>query len=209
MGKRKRINLSNDITVRALKWKPGDPEQFRIRDHDRMGFYIRITRQGRKTWEYRYPDGYGGYRYLKLGHFPKLSCAEALTKYEECREQVKDYGADPKHNIAGSAQTLGNLFDDHYIPRYAKIKKNTWKEDVDLFNLHVRDMIGNRKADHVNAADIEKVVGTLERDGKLHTARKTRAVLNKMFNWATSRSSSRQPGSGPLIDTTAMTSLVK
>ena len=83
MAKRRRINLTNDITVRNLKWKPGDPEQFRLRDIDRMGWYIRITKQGRKTWEYRYPIGSGKYRYLAYGHFPKMGCAEALDEYKK------------------------------------------------------------------------------------------------------------------------------
>jgi hypothetical protein len=122
---RNRINLSNAVSVKALKWKPGDPEQFRVRDHDRMGFYLRVTRQGKKTWEYRYPVGKGEYRYLVLGHFPKLSCADALTKYGESREQAKDYGIDPKKNIGGSTQTLNDLFKNHFIPRYAKSKKKT------------------------------------------------------------------------------------
>jgi integrase len=200
MGKRKRINLSNEITVRALKLKPGEPQQVRFRDLDRMGFSIRVTQQSKKTWQYRYPDGNGSYRYLILGSFPKVGCAEAITKYEHYREQVKDYGVDPKLNVAGGKQSLSELFDQHYIPRYAKIKKKTWKEDEDIFELHVRGLIGSRKANLIVAADIEKVVGTLERDGKLHTARKTRAVLNKMFNWATSRSSALQPGGNPLLD---------
>lgn len=200
MGNRKRINLSNDITVRALKLKASDPQQVRFRDHDRMGFSIRVTQQGKKTWEYRYPDGNGNYRYLALGHFPKVGCAEAIALYLYQREQVKDYGVDPKLNVAGNKQTLTDLFTHHYIPRYAKIKKKTWKEDEDLFELHVKGLIGNRKADQIIATDIEKVVGTLERVGKLHTARKTRAVLNKLFNWATSRSSALQPGGGPLLN---------
>jgi len=57
MSKRKRINLSNEITVRALKLKPDDPQQVRFRDLDRMGLSIRVTQQRKKTWEYRYPDG--------------------------------------------------------------------------------------------------------------------------------------------------------
>jgi integrase len=200
MGKRKKINLSNEITVRALKLKPSDPQQVRFRDLDRMGFIIRVTQQRKKTWQYRYPNGNGKYRYLVLGSFPKVGCAEAISKYEYYREQVKGYGVDPKLNVAGGKQTLSELFDQHYIPRYAKVKKKTWQEDEDLFELHVKNLIGNRKADQIIAADIERVVGTLERDGKLHTARKTRAVLNKMFNWATSRSSALQPGGGPLLD---------
>lgn len=68
-----------------------------------------------------------------------------------------------------------------------------------MYRLHVESLIGIRKADAVDASDIEKVVGTLEEADKLHTARKVFAVLNKMFNWATSRASARQPGSGPLL----------
>ncbi len=200
MGKRKRINLSNDITVRALTLKPSDPQQVRFRDHDRMGFSIRVTQQGKKTWEYRYPDGNGNYRYLVLGHFPKVGCAEAIALYGNQREQVKDYGVDPKLNVAGSHQSLADLFTHHYIPRYAKIKKKTWQEDEDLFELHVKGLIGNRRADQIITTDIEKVVGTLEREGKLHTARKARAVLNKVFNWATSRSSALQPRGKPLLE---------
>lgn len=198
---RPRVNLSNDITVRALKWHPGDPEQFRIRDHDRMGFYLRITRQGKKTWEYRYPVGNGKYRYLAFGHFPKMKCAAALVEYEKYREQVKDYETDPKKNLAGGTQSLNNLFDNHYLPRYAEVKKKTWEEDRDIYDLHVRPLIGAKNADAVDENDIELVIGTLEQQNKLHTARKTFAVLNKMFNWSTGRTSALHPGSGPLLTT--------
>lgn len=196
---RPKVNLSNDITVRALKWHLGDPEQFRVRDHDRMGFYLRITRQGKRTWEYRYPVDNGQYRYLVLGHFPKMKCAEALVEYEKYREQVKGYGTDPKKSFTGSAQSLDNLFDKHYLPKYAEVKKKTWEEDRDLFDLHVRSLIGAKNADAVDQNDIELVIGTLEQANKLHTARKTFAVLNKMFNWGISRTSALQPGSGPLL----------
>ena len=195
----KRANLSNDISVRALKWKTGDPKQFRVRDVDRLGLYIRVTKHGKKTWEYRYPVRKGKYRYLAFGHFPKLGCADALAKYENHREQVKDYGVDPKKHIAGTILTLTDLFNNHYIPRYAKKKKKTWHEDVDLYRLHVEDLIGTTMADAVSANDIEEALGRLEQAGKLHTMRKTHAVLNKIFNWATSRASAQQPGSGPLL----------
>jgi integrase len=199
MGKRNRINLTNDISVRALKWKPGDPEQFRFRDIDRMGWYIRVTRQGKKTWEYRYPVGGGKYRYLAYGHFPKMNCAEALDKYKHYREQVKDYGRDPKKTVGGSAKSLNDLFDNHYIPRYAKSNKRSWQEDVDLYRLHVRKVIGHIKGSAIEPEDVEEALQPLQEDNKLHTARKIRAVLNKMFNWAASRESARHPGSGPLL----------
>ena len=61
-----------------------------------MGFYIRVSRNKTKTWEYRYPVGDGKYRYLKLGNFPRLSCADALEKFESAVEDVKAFGVDPK-----------------------------------------------------------------------------------------------------------------
>ena len=62
---------------------------------------------------------------LKLGHFPKMGCAEALKRFEHYREQVKDYGVDPKKNFAGSTKSLNDLFDNHYILRYAQLKKKS------------------------------------------------------------------------------------
>jgi integrase len=128
-----------------------------------------------------------------------MGCAEALERFEHYREQVKDYGVDPKKNFAGSTKSLNDLFDNHYIPRYAQIKKKSWKEDRDLYKLHVRQFIGKRSAENIGPDDIEVVLAPLEQAGKLHTARKTLAVLKKMFNWAASRASARQPGSGPLL----------
>lgn len=206
----RRANLSYDMSVKNLKWKQGDPEQIRFRDTDRMGFYIRVSKNNTKTWEYRYPVGDRKYRYLRLGNYPRLSCTDALEKFKSAVEDVKVSGVDPKQ-ITSKNLTLNALF-EQYLERYAKKKKKSWKEDEDLYDLHVKKPaftdddgkiieidFGNKQATQITIDDIVIIVRRLEDSDKLHTARKTLAVLRKMFNWASSPASSPSNGHGALL----------
>lgn len=194
--KGRKINLTNDRAVKSVKWQPGFPSRFRIKDAANQGYYLRVTKTGNKTWEYRYTID-GKTKTIKLGKYPAMSCATALRDYYRAREKVL-LGVDP-HPKLGAGMSLSVLFNEHYLPRYAQACKRSWKMDQDLFRLHINTELGDIPAADVTVCDASKLIAELKWS-KPHTARKVRALLNKLYNWALSDESEIEPGTGPLID---------
>lgn len=202
-------DLTNDISVRALRWREGDPVQFEVKDKVRKGFYIRVSKGGKKRWYFRYTKN-RKVRAYSLGAFPEISCAKAFSRYEDAREEV-DEGGDPyltkkrakeaeNREKQRSEFTLKVLFYDHYLPRYSKPNLRTWKNDETYFETKIEPAIGKLPADEVSPKDVEKLIMPMERDGHFATARLTLATLRKIYNWAAKSSSAVNPGDGPLLD---------
>lgn len=201
-------NLTNKNAVEALCWKEGDPDQFMVKDPDRPGFYIRISKGGAKTWVYQYRFE-GKLERLKLGRFPGTKCGKAFKAYDKAWHEVKDGEnpaaerrksqklADEQHK--NEALTVHSLFYDHYLPRHAKPKKRTWKNDELYFRTRIEPAFGDRPAHDITPEDVEKLLRPIEAD-HFTTVRLTLATLRKMYNWAAEYASAANPGEGPLLD---------
>jgi integrase len=204
-----KADLTNDIAVKALRWKEGDPVQFEVKDKHRKGFYIRISKGGTKRWYYRYTKN-RKVRNLSLGTYPGTSCGKAFKDYEDAREEV-DHDGDPYQTRKQQkddeirerekdALTLSVLFHDHYLPRYALPNLRTWRNDKTYFETKIEPAIGALPAAEVTPKNVEELIMPIERGGQHATARLTFATLKKMYNWAAKSKSAVNPGDGPLVD---------
>jgi integrase len=202
-------NLTNKNAVDSLRWEEGNPDQFMVKDPDRKGFYIRLSRGGTKTWMYQFRFE-GKLERLPLGKYPGVKCAEAFDRYDRARNEV-EAGRNPAQDRRAARQeeqererleslTVRSLFYDHYLPRYAKPRKRTWINDELYFRTRIEPAFGDRPADRVTPEDVERLIRPLETE-HYTTARLTLATLRKLYNWAAEYASAANPGDGPLLDT--------
>src|SRR5476651_1352185 len=95
-----------DTYIKALK-----PLIKRYEEYEGGGFGIRITPNGIKTWIYRYKMN-GKTDKLTLGHYPKLSLANAKKRFAEL-SGLRREGNSPKNLIQQQEQketnTMGKL----------------------------------------------------------------------------------------------------
>ena len=190
-----RASLTNRIAVDSLGSAGQTLTDYRDTDH--KGFNIRVRAGGARRWFYRCRIANKVYRYW-IGPYPKITCAEAFKQYEDLEDLVK-HGINPvldeqaardleakKQSAADARLTLTALFDDHYMPKYAKIRKRSWALDEFLFNRHVKKQVGKEKAEDFNRQSITAIVKALEDGGKVTTARQVLALIRKVYNWANS-----------------------
>jgi len=202
-----KVNLTNAMVVKSLKWQPGDPAQFLVKSKDNPGLYMRISKANTKAWFYRFTFE-GWVRRMPLGRFPSTTCADALKLYEDAYNDLKA-GIDPlaerdaereaeQRESKRQALTLSVLFQDHYWPRYAK-RKRTARNDDHYFKKKIEPTLGALPADSITPDDVERLIRPIERKG-YNTGRLTLALLRKMYNWAVMPESAKVEGDGAILD---------
>lgn len=179
--------LTNDKAVKAIKPEPGQRYAIEYKDPDHSGFYLRLSYGGSKQFFFRYKKKDKQYK-IGIGQYGKIDCADAFLKWKDYRDQV-DRGEHPALKIIPHkksdprAITLARLFDDYYKPQY--LSKLRDKRTSQMFELHVRDKLGDRVAMSIATGDINDLLEPLEQT-HYHTARKLLSLLRKMYTWANS-----------------------
>jgi len=81
------MRLTDDEIRRA------EPRERDYKINDGKGLYLHVTTAGARIWRYRYKIT-GVERLLTVGHYPKISLADARSARELARQKVKE-GIDP------------------------------------------------------------------------------------------------------------------
>ena len=78
-------------------------------------------------------------------------------------------GPDDQHRFGGSL---------------AKLRKRTWRDDLNKLNLYVLPRIGARKAEEIAKRDVIEIIDhiAIERNAPVQADR-TKALLSSIFNW--------------------------
>ena len=174
-----------DMQIKKL-----EPRETRYEINEGMGFIVRVTPNGTKTFVYVY-QFQGKNRRLTLGAYPELKLTDARAKHAEAR-QLFMKGIDPAaidqqvKEEARIAPTVAFLVTE-YVERWAKPNKRTWPEDVRMLNKDIVPRWGNSKAKDITRQDIVHMLDDLQDRGATITANRTLACVRKMFNWAVER----------------------
>ena len=174
-----------DKTIRSAK--PGDRD-YKLADS--AGLYLFVTTAGGKLWRMKYRSN-GIERKLSFGPYPAVSLADARKARDAAREQSLN-GQDPaaekrRKRIAeklSAATTFGGIANE-FIEKSerearapATIAKLKWARDW------LEPVIGNRPIAEITAHDILAILKRQEREGKLETAKRTRAFASRVFRYA-------------------------
>lgn len=184
--------------------KFSEVQSFRAKDRlykkaDEKGLSLWIFPNGSKRWHYKYRFA-GKEKSMALGVFPEVSLAEARQKRDEARRLLAA-GKDPMHERKmrkiTAAVNAGNSFAsvaeefiatklDNSKTARVTVEKARW------YLGHLTPALGRRPIAEIVAAELLPILKGIERQGKLETAFRTRALASRIFRFgiATARCTS-------------------
>ena len=154
----------NDIVVRRL----ASDRQQTFWDASLQGFGIRVTARGKKTWTLMMGRER---RRITLGHYPKMSLAEA-------RRKAHTYADAPTVTFADAMQSFMRL---HHEQNNRRTTINEKRRTLSKFFLRPW---GHRKLDTITKGDILVIIDAIE---KPSIAISAYVAIRTFFTWATRR----------------------
>ena len=178
------------MTAAAVdKIKPTDK---RIEMPDTMikGLVLIIQPTGAKSWQARYRAG-GVRRRMALGSYPAISLAQARKGATEALMKVLE-GSDPVADRNASQKALQPVRDNFrlLIEQFGKRHLSTLKSGETVkreLNRHVVAVWGDRDIRDITKRDVIDLLDNIADTGRLVTANRVRAYLNKFLNWCVER----------------------
>jgi integrase len=174
-----------DMAVRNAKPKGGKPYKL----SDGGGLYLSIETGGSKLWRVAFRFD-GKQKLLSLGAYPAISLADARTG----RDQIKallakdvDPSAQRKLDRGAARDARACTFDliaDEWLEKRKPLCSAVTHEKLTWLVSLVRPSLGKISVGAVTPADILAAVKPLVAAGKLDTARRCRATLSRVFNYA-------------------------
>lgn len=182
-----RIAMSNftDTYIKALK-----PKTVRYEEYEGGGFGIRvgIAPQGIKTWIYRYKIN-GVTEKLTLGHYPKISLANAKKRFVELSD-IRKEGINPKDYIEQSKlkenNTVKKLVEDWYLNYAAKNRKKPLQIKQQI-NADIIPLLGEMSLEKIQTRDIAQALDKIVSRGARIHANRVLSTIKQSLNYAVSR----------------------
>ncbi len=148
------IHLSSQV-LKTLTVEPGK-SRTEWCDSDVKGLYVeaRATSPGIGTFYLRYKDDGGTTRHLRLGNTDDLSLAQARKLAADKKAEIR-HGANPSLARKQEKQipTLRQFVEEQYLP-YNKVRKRSYKTDVQRFNQRLLPLYGHTRLDQIKTQDL-------------------------------------------------------
>ncbi|QFT62068.1 site-specific integrase [Roseivivax sp. THAF30] len=172
------------------KAKPTDRRQ-EIPDSLCTGLYLTVQPSGKKGWQVRYRHG-GVHRRMSLGAYPVLSLADARQRARDALAAASE-GRDPAEEVRAAkapkpqddrdkVRTLMALYAKRHL---ASLKSGaTVKRELER---HVVSEWGERDIHDIAKRDVIDLLDGIADSGRVVTANRVRAYLNKFLNWCVER----------------------
>lgn len=179
------------LTAAAVdKMQPTDRRQ-EIPDSLCTGLYLVVQPTGKKSWQVRYRTS-GTHRRMTLGPYPVLSLAEARQRARDALAAAAE-GRDPAEEArAAKAQKpeddrdkVRTLFKTYAKRHLAKLKSGDLvKRELDRFMVTTW---GDRNIQDIAKRDVIDLLDGIADSGRVVTANRIRAYVNKFFSWCVER----------------------
>lgn len=177
-----------DIALRNAKPKDQPYKLF-----DGGGLFLYVTPSGSRLWRLAYRFA-GKAKQLSFGPYPTISLADARQKRDEAKRALAD-GEDPsvlrqkaKIEAAATAENTFGLIAGEYLDRLqakgcapATLTKNRW-----FLEKLAGPALGHRPISHITPVEVLSVLQSVERSGRLETARSLRSTIGSVFRLAIS-----------------------
>ena len=136
---------------------PEDKRSIQVCDAQHRGLLLelRSTDPDHPTWYVRYKDQAGKTRYVRLGHFPDLSLADARERAKDVQAGIR-LGADPRaeENAKKAVPTLTEFMEGQYFPHVAT-RKRTAAKDEEYFRLRLKAAFGHRRLNQITRREVQ------------------------------------------------------
>lgn len=158
------------------------------------GLYLVVQPTGKKSWQVRYRHG-GVHRRMTLAAFPTLSLADARARARDVMAAASE-GRDPAEEVkAAKAPKVPKVEDNRnkvttligqFAKRHLKALKSgdVVKRELDRF---VVAAWGDREIHSITKRDVIDLLDGIADSGRVVTANRIRAYLNKFLNWCVER----------------------
>ncbi len=175
------------------KWKVTDKRQ-EVPDSLMTGLYLIVQPSGRKAWQVRYRFG-EKHRRMTLGKYPLLSLADARARASEALIAAQD-GRDPagereaERAARVEVQQSGRDKIKTLVEQFGKRHLSTLKSGETVkreLNRHVVAVWGERDIHDIAKRDVIDLLDGIADSGRVVTANRVRAYLNKFLNWCAER----------------------
>lgn len=163
---------------------PDDKRELEITDNLVKGLKLVVTRQGRRSWLFRYVIN-GKKRAMKLGDYPELRLAE-VRLIAAAKNDLLVIGKDPQHerDVEKAMPTVTEFFTNTYYP-HARKRKRSHSDDLSRFNNHLRGAIGHLYLNQVEAVHVMRILDQAKDTELSHaTINRIRALFSVMFSYA-------------------------
>lgn len=187
--------MAKALTTKSIEaLKPNPAKRLEIPDPALVGLYLVVQPSGAKSWAMRYRYA-GKPKKLTLGRWPIMGLADARAAASDAIEEVEG-GADPsaKKKATKAARleaqlserdkvkTLIDLFDKRHLSSLRS--RDTVKRELDR---HVVAEWGDRDIHTITKRDVIDLLDGIADTGRIITANRVRAYLNKFLNWCVER----------------------
>lgn len=170
-----------DKSLSALK---PEADRYEMQDTYCPGLTVRVTPEGRKTFNVKYRYGIKQKR-MSLGVYPRMSLAEARAKAMEAMRHV-DEGSDPAKRRRQPEYRVEAIVTE-FIERYAKPRNRKWMESERILWRELVAVFGQRDIREIKREDILEIMdGAVDR-GAHYQANRILANIRKLFNWCIER----------------------
>jgi integrase len=159
-------------------------------DESTLGFGIRVSPKGKKTWFVMYRSA-GLRRRLKFGRYPEVSLEKARRKARKALSDVSE-GKDPSQEKKAEealikrqrleAKTFAEL-SEVYIDEYAKLNKRSWKEDERIIERLLKPEFGTLNVKEITRSHVRSFLRGMAAITRVQ-ANRAHACQRKIFNWA-------------------------
>ncbi len=157
---------------------------------DGGGLVLMVHPKGGKYWQLRYRFN-EKQKTLALGVYPEISLSEARKQRESARELLR-HGVDPseqkKADKALKLEKDGNTFEKiarrwhtHMLPTW---QQSTAKDTIYRLEKDIFPAIGRYPIDGIKSRQLIKVLKDIEGRGAKEIAKRLRANLERIFNYA-------------------------
>ncbi|WP_417264555.1 tyrosine-type recombinase/integrase [Celeribacter sp.] len=183
------------ITTKSVEAMKPDPEKrIEVPDPALKGLYLVIQASGAKSWALRYRFA-GKPKKLTLGKWPLMGVADARAAASEAIDEV-ELGRDPSaaKKATKAAKLEAQLSErdkvktllTQYAKRHLSSLKSgdTVKRELDRF---VGEAWGGRDIHEIQKRDVIDLLDEIADSGRVVTANRVRAYLNKFLNWCVER----------------------
>ncbi|MDR1489890.1 MAG: tyrosine-type recombinase/integrase [Desulfovibrio sp.] len=174
------------LTKRNVDALEATGKRYEISDDELPGFVVRVGKDGKKSFYYRYRAGKGRTalsQSLYLGSFPAITVEQARTLVRAKAAQVAT-GGNPAEDVRTNKaepffKDLAELFLTDYVQ--TKLKATTYKQYKALLLTYAASQLGQMKISRITHRHVTQLHTYMK--ATPYQANRCMAVLSKFFSW--------------------------